>query len=617
MKRAISAEISAGNQTAAVRSLQSLLDLAGVVDPRIVGSGLYFRFWSRRLRLHVQQFIRQDAVSRILPLCGSFTSPVEVTVARNASFSTAGLDEAVSSLRRVMGTVFFKFPKLYFHPNEVKGLGFQRKRLECHSPGKWGQYELRCDGTGRDFASFIQNRATRDTILREYFKVFNASSELPQAVLQVLRERKRFAQSLGFTSWSEMQAMMNGYEPAWTRQFVDELWRSGQPGIKNLVARMRSFPTDVEGTKPSVVTTTDEQFLLNCVRAPLEFKKEKIFEYSKTLERIVSLVGIIFGVTFTPVTHSLWAHGWNKEVKVYRVDQLHGDHQGYIYVDLFRRPMSSPLAGAGPHCSVLSPSDSHVRIFMGLHPPYRSDVTFKKERFFSYEEITALMHELGHAMHILLRPNNSPISQLPLDMRETVSVFTELFSLTPDAMDAISDNKLNAKDKAHLKRDEWFYVDIIRNVAVAEHIHSEAFDPDTASSEDLVKVSRDLYAKYSPVKLAELFNPLGGELANYLVDGESRIGYLVSYARASSILRSKNMSVTEAMGKLQSEFIQRSFEPSVSHVLETRKSGISKIQHPLPLPTFGRLDNNKQFGGEPTVAALWERIPSVPVKSKN
>ena len=507
-----------------------------------------------------------------------------------------------------MGAVYFKFPKLFFHPNEVRGLGFQRKRLECHSPSKWGQYEIRCDGTGRDFASFVHNRATREKILRQYYSVFNSSPELPSAVLQVLRERKKFALALGFKSWSEMQAVMNSYDYKWTKQFVEELWKSGQPGIRQLVSRMRAMPTDIDGSRSPSTTTVDEQYLLTQLRGPLELKHEKHFEYNTALARILDLVADLFSVRFEPVQQSLWNHGWHKLVKPLRVTRPDGSHIGYIYVDLFRRPMSSPLAGAGPHCSVLNPADSQVRVFMGLHPPYRSDVTFKKERFFTYEEITALMHELGHAMHILLRPRGSALSQLPLDVRETVSVLMELYSLSTEGMERISNKQLGDKDKQRLKRDEWFYVDIIRNVAVSEHIHSEDFDPDSATPDDLVRVCREVYARYSPVKVSDFVNPLGGELANYLVDGESRIGYLVSYARASSVLRDRKVATRDLMKALNEEVVGRSFHPSVSEMLESRKSGKTSPDHPITLPQLIRKDRSDGLFSTSYVGSIWDNL---------
>ena len=117
-------------------------------------------------------------------------------------------------------------------------------------------------------------------------------------------------------------------------------------------------------------------------------------------------------------------------------------------------------------------------------------------------------------------------------------------------------------------------------MAVSEVLHSSQFDPFNSDIDQLKKVAKQVYSKYSPIACSEFVNPLGGELGNYLIDGESRIGYLVSYIRASSMLM--NVKRNQACGeeifkKLKSEFINVKFDPFVSHVLNREKR-----VHPMP-----------------------------------
>ena len=573
--------------------VRTMTDLIGVIDSRIVGTGFWFRKWSPWVRSRIKSFIKsRPEVASGLSAYAPFVSPLEVTALRHG-IDFNRLEHEVTNLKRVMATIFLRFPRLYFHPNEVKGLQFQRKRLECHSPSRWGQYEIRCDGNGRDFASYIKNRPTREKILKEYNNVFNESNEFHDAVLTVLRERRRLAKSLGFSSWSEMQSVTNGYQ-TWLNEeyggsssgFLEHLFQKGQPRLKKSIGRMRSIPTDVTKTTWTP-DSVDEQFLITSTRSTLEFKKPQIFEYRKATDKILRYFERMFDLTFTEEISSVTFHGWHKDVRILAVKS--GDSiLGRIYLDMFRRPMATGLAGAGPHCSVLMPSDEHVRIFMGLQPPYRSDVTFKKERFLTIEEITALMHEFGHALHILLRPRGSPISQLPMDIRESVSVFCELLSFTDEFLDFVSENKLTAADKKLLRRDEWFYVDIIRNIAVSEYLHSSHFDPETANMEDLKATARQVYAKFSPFKVCDFLNPLSGELSSYLLDGESRIGYLVSYVRAATALSATstkpewNRAVCDSV---RASIISKAFEPLASSALESYLTSTPSMRtHPLELP---------------------------------
>jgi hypothetical protein len=401
---------------------------------------------------------------------------------------------------------------------------------------------------------------------------------------------------------------MNGYQ-AWLNDeyggssiaFLEHLYQKGQPRLKQSISRMRALKSDKDNTHwpPDSI---DEQYLITASRSSLDFKKPQIFEYKKVIDKILRYFERVFDVTFTDEPSSLIFHGWHRDVRILAV-RSGNSILGRVYLDLFRRPMATGLAGAGPHCSVLMPSDEHVRIFMGLNPPYRSDVTFKKERFLTIEEVTALMHEIGHALHILLRPRGSPISQLPMDMRESVSVLCELFSFTDEFLDFVSDSKLTISDKNLLRRDEWFYVDIIRNIAVAEYLHSSQFDPEKADAEGLKSATRAIYSKFSPFKVSDFVNPLAGELSSYLLDGESRIGYLVSYARAASAISNtsgaydRDRAIADVFMR---SIISKTFHPLASSALESNLDQSPMITgHPLPLP------RRHPRSDDPNCASIW------------
>lgn len=602
LRRVFMAAIRCNEEKGICEALRRIQDFSGSLDPRIVGAGFWFRLWSKILRRMIESFVSYQCsttplVQKVLVTSSSFTCPLQVTVMRRRpDISTDQLDLAVRKYKKMSVAALLKFPKLYFHPNEVRGLSFLKRRLECHfPPSKWGQFEIRCDQNGRDFAGYIHSKETRVKILKEYYAVYNDQDYLG-SVINVLKERLRFANRLGFSSWTEMKTVKNftGNCENDTFKFLTSVYMQGLPQIKSLHAKMRRLKIVGENG-------FDDQYLLTQWRNPSKLNETKVFEYSKTLPRILNVLEDLFQVSFTEVSHSLLIHGWHKTVQIYKVSAK--GSTGFIYLDLFRRPLpfSSTLNGAGPHCSVLNPSDRHVRIYMGLEPPYRSEITFQKERFFSYEEITALMHEFGHALHILLRPPGSPLSQLPMDLREAVSVICELYSLTDACVESIAGKPISNNDKQILKRDEWFYLDIIRNVAVMETIHSTKFNPLSDGPETLKHLAKEAFQQFSPFPVAEYVNPLGGELVNYLLDGESRIGYIQAYMRASAVIHSKSRSVlSDALCKL----IYTSYSPSTSVAMESRKYGNAV---PL-LPDIGLECNqpSRNQAKRNPVVSLWE-----------
>ena len=560
------------------RQVDKLLALGGVVTPSIIGKGFWFKRWSRHLQSKIKNFLQTEIPPETLITRGAFISPFDLV----SSIDRASLDISTDSFKRAATSLYLVFPKLFFDPVEVCGLEFQKRRLECHSFSNWKKYQIRCDGNGRDFASYIRNTDTREKILSRYYSVFDGH-EFHESLLQLLKERKKFANKLGFTSWTEMQSVANGFASEFAgSNFINSVY--SKLNLKPLLAQMK---------RANVLPTTnlDEQFALTQLRLAKLPKnetlvamnrRESVFEHKRILSSLLLVVGKLFRVEFQPVNTNLWRDGWHPQVEVFKVVKDGDQEIGFVYIDLFRR-MSSSVAG-GPHCSVLDPQN-HVRVFMGLEPPYTSDITFRKERNFIFEEISALMHELGHCMHLLLRPAGSPIAQLPLDVRETVSILTELYCETDEFIDSITQGKLSPGEQSAAKRNEFFYLDILRNVAVFEFLHSTKFDPDTATVEDLKATARQVYGKYSPFPLADCFNPLGGELVNYLMDGESRIGYLAAYARASSLLapvKSGACTGEEVFESVNNQFIQRVFQPVMSNLLESRtKKSQSIPRHPM------------------------------------
>lgn len=618
LKRAIDKSISSSDKEGVSRHIRSILDLSASVTPSISGKGMWFKRWSSLLHTNIKQFLddrsRQSSiVHEMLPLAGAFACPLEITKSRYPGiFSTSSLEESLASFRRVIASTYFKFPKLYFETKDVRGLAFQKRRLECHTPSNWGKYEIRCDGSGREFVAYIKNRATRDRILKEYYSVFG--DEFHDSLLSVLKERKKIAKSLGFKSWTDMQAAAtNGGTEDDALCFIDSVYKEGQPYIHSLLGRLKKIPLDVRSPTSRAVpaqsviprwSTIDEAFLLTSARPAIhESKIGQLFEYNLIFDRIVSKIAQLFTVKLEPAKSSLLLHGWHPSVRILRVSDFEGNELGYIYVDLFRR--MSGISGMGPHCTALNPSSKHVRIYMGLQPPYRSDVTFRKERYFTYEEITALMHEFGHAMHVLLKPDTAPMSQLPMDLRESVSILMELYSLTDDFQDYLTDGKLSGNDRDAIRRDQWFYVDIVRNLAVSEYLHSSRFDPDISDASALKRVAREVYEKHSPIPMANFINPLGGEVTNYLLDGESRIGYLQSYMRASSWLNQAEFPAATAK-IVRKEVIRRGFEPYVSAALECHLRGSVGPCHPLPPLSSKR--NGNTSSDTCSSSSIWEFV---------
>ncbi len=601
-------------------SVGSFLSFVGTVRPSIIGGGWWLKFWSKRLEKNAIRFVKtRPEIASSVANHAPFFSAIEATrIACNLPEEIAVSD----TLRRIMAAVYFQFPKVYFSPSEVKGLEFQKRRLECHFPlSKWGDYEIRCDGNGKEFASFVHVRSSRERILKGHYEAFGKVPEFNLALVELLKVRREYATQLGFSSWTEMQARASGFESEFGPiEFLSSLYKDSQPHMNALLSQSRQLK--MFDPKHKLTCPTDEGYFLTQLRNSLGSseifakKARKHFEYRACVRKLLRILENLFGVIFTPVEVTNFTHGWHPSVMAFKLERKvetseHADTKlGHIYIDLFRRKGIA----MGPHCTPLYPSN-HVRVYMGLEPPYRSDVTFKKERYFTPEEITALMHELGHCMHILLRPKHGPVAQLPLDMREAVSIMTEIYTETDEFVNNLCDNSVTPAEKdSAFRRDVYFYIDIIRNVAVHEAIHSTKFDPFAGdAATEMERIAKESFAKFTPMHVDEWMSPFAGELANYLLDGESRIGYLISYIRAAeemSNIQKRKTGPTHAFEELGHKYIQPRFEPYISQVLQSHSSEIPCNKHPLAVRDHRTVPSQTQR------KAFWDYIATKETKGK-
>jgi peptidyl-dipeptidase Dcp len=121
------------------------------------------------------------------------------------------------------------------------------------------------------------------------------------------------------------------------------------------------------------------------------------FEVNRVRQGAFDVATRLYGITFVerkdvPVYH--------KDVKAFEVLDADGTHLGLFYTDYFPRASKRGGAWCGTY------RDSHRRDAKKVYPVVNnvgnfSMPTAEKPALLSFEEVTTLFHEFGHALHVL------------------------------------------------------------------------------------------------------------------------------------------------------------------------------------------------------------------------
>jgi peptidyl-dipeptidase Dcp len=126
---------------------------------------------------------------------------------------------------------------------------------------------------------------------------------------------------------------------------------------------------------------------------------------------------------------------YNEEVKAYEVQEADGSHMGILYLDYHPRPGK----GAGAWCT--SYRDTWYQDGKKVTPVVSIVCNFTRPvgdtpALLSFDEVTTLFHESGHAMHTLLTdgPYRRTAGNTPRDFVELPSQIMENWATEPEVM---------------------------------------------------------------------------------------------------------------------------------------------------------------------------------------
>lgn len=505
---------------------------------------------------------------------------------------------------------------------DLPGLNDKMKSVWASSFGSWAVWQQSRYKVpiGRDalirIMPYCQNAATRAQIFEGYYSGFGDA--LHESCLQLLRTRRELAQRYGFRNWAEYELRpLSVSDPAEAHKLMDRFWQGAQPSLspflKKIGEHAEASGTALPGRGPNGerrVAHLDEAFYRALVTHEADTWKLAEYLPETSIPQVLEVVGRIYNVSFDEVHRPSLGRtqlGWHPSVRIYEVidggrgsmsgrSSLRG-RLGFVYVDLYQRQQiggrsASELSGA----QIIA--KGHAYLSMNLQ-----EAGLGARKLFNPEEIVALSHELGHAVHMLCF-DGSPreFDEMPLDILELPSVLAETVALHPDVMAQYAHHHASRGPPPtallrSCQRDPYFYINCLQTWSVTLGLHGDSFDPHAATASELRSAATAMWQRYSPVQAHPTFSPLG-DAGLQLAEGCNQVAYMLCYLRVDAILYGGKRPASgreaaqrwlspEFSGRLRAQLLDQRFAASrLAQLLPplAREGAQEPPRHPLPPP---------------------------------
>ena len=283
------------------------------------------------------------------------------------------------------------------------------------------------------FITYAENRALRKKLngafnKRGFQKNENNNSAV---ILKIIKLRQTRAKLVGYKSHAAfvLEERMAQSEKN-VKSFLDNLSEKVHPAAKNEWNTMATFAK--ENLDIKVLEKWDTTFVAEKLKkATLGLDEQLLkpyFQLEKVLDGLFIIVKKLYGLSFIVNKE---VDPYHDEVKVYEVHK-EGKFHALLYTDFFSRPGKRNGAWMTSYKSQNISQRPHVSIVCNFSRPTKTQPSL-----LTFQEVTTLFHEFGHALHgILANTNYSGLSGTNVywDFVELPSQIMENWCYQPEAL---------------------------------------------------------------------------------------------------------------------------------------------------------------------------------------
>jgi len=288
------------------------------------------------------------------------------------------------------------------------------------------------------FLQYSEKRDLREKIFKAYINRGNNDNALDNKKIlsRIAALRVERAKLLGYKTHAHFILEENmAKEPKNVYDLLYQLWK---PALKRAKQEAREFQAmiDKEGGNFDLEPWDWWYYAEKVKKAKYDLDEEMLRPYFK-LENVIQGAFIVanklFGITLEERTDIPKYHD---DVNVFEVKDADGSHIGILYTDYFPRASKRGGAWMNNYREQYKIGDKDIRPIISNVGNF-SKPTGDKPSLLSFEEVTTLFHEFGHALHGLLsdcsyeRISGTAVSR---DFVELPSQIMENWAKEPEVM---------------------------------------------------------------------------------------------------------------------------------------------------------------------------------------
>ena len=249
------------------------------------------------------------------------------------------------------------------------------------------------------FMTYLDNRSLRRKMSlafgkRGFQENDHNNSEI---ILKLIELRKKRAELLGYESHASfvLEERMAGSEEN-VNNFLEDLYQKALPAAKKEWKEVEEFAK--ENLNLDKIEKWDTAYVSEKLKqAQLDLNEQLLkpyFPLEKVKLGLFEIVGKLYGLSFKKNND---IEGYHEEVDIYEVFNSQGEYHALLYTDFFPREGKRNGAWMTSYRSQKKGQRPHISIVCNFSKP-----TASLPSLLTFQEVSTLFHEFGHALHGIL-----------------------------------------------------------------------------------------------------------------------------------------------------------------------------------------------------------------------
>ena len=382
------------------------------------------------------------------------------------------------------------------------------------------------------FLQFAENRALREKLYKGYLMRGNNgnANDNKEVLGKLVKLREQKAKLLGFNNWAAYVVDVNmAKTPEKVNELLMKLWTPALERAKKERDDMQAM-IDKEGGKFKL-DMWDWWFYAEKVRKAKydldEAQLKPYFKLENVIDGMIYTANKLYGIKFIKRTD---LPIYDPEVMTYEVQEADGKHIGIFYMDFH------PRAGKSNGAWCTSFRSQAYKDGKMITPVVSIVCNFTRPSgdvpaLLSFEEVTTLFHESGHALHALFTdgPYRRTAGSVPNDFVELPSQIMENWASEPEVLrvyakhyktgEVIPQQLITKLEKSAQFNQGFETVELLAASMLDMDWHTISFNGDVEAFEkasmDKIGLIKEIAPRYRSTYFSHIFS--GGYSAGYYV----------------------------------------------------------------------------------------------------